>query len=554
MFKRISSLFLCSFLVINLALSSLFSVSVYAENKPKTLWDCLQFYPTYIIDSAAWLRGWVEGNGTHLMDVFKYNAQTLNEWHEAESWEDFCKGIEINETEDENGNTIYNFPANYVSIINATISQLKDEYDEDRPYRYFRTFAPSDIQGQGFAKMAQFEKYRSLIEKYTSGEYESCIVYSWTPTNKVKNEKFFCVLIVPFKTGQVSWLMGSNTSNYTVIPYVNWQSVYLSSGLVTEYIYFYIYDDPMIEITENLMKAGEYELANGALIDHPTKVLPYNLSYSNTYEYEAYNNNEHNWIKYNAQWNNVYNINYPNMMVYSSSHLSYKAFRSIDDLRNIDTNTYKPPYYIIDNDKFNNPPSGDVNISQDQIDNSIHYGDIDNSLTQYINENHYHYSGISEEALQAIIEMILRQFNNNPSPSPSPSPSPGSSSGTGGNLQNQIVIHNNNNNYWNIGGSSSENSVSGNDWNLGGFFGGAGSFLHALVEGIVNLIGALLDQLTALVELIADFFPRIIESIPTAMTDLLTAVFPFLPPEVGLAISLSVVLLLIAVFIKMFKS
>lgn len=544
MVKRLSILFLNAILVINLIFTSFFSIPVYAENKPKTLWDNLNFYPHYILDSCMWFRGWVDGNGTHLLDIFKENARTLDEWHESESWEDFCRGITIDESKDEEGKTVYNFPANYVSIINATVNQLKEEYDAAKPYTYIRSFAPSDIRGDLFGNMKEFEMYKGLVEQYTTGDYETCLVYSNVQQTSAGANYWF-IYCVPLKATENAFVMTNNLSSQRVYGYCNWYKIYGSNDKVDLYIQRGDGAQNKSGHTRDLaywhtIDVGESETITNMMND---QIIPY---------------------QYERCINNVWSSSYETIdrtldrtFLFSSSHNTYKAYRSIQDLKNVDSGTYSPGYYIIDNDKFNTAPNGPVSISQDEIDNSIHYGDIDNSVHQYINENNYYYSGISEETLQAIIQMIINQFKNQPTPvnptPTNPTPSDPIYIGGGGGISSNIIIHNNNNNYWTIGGSASDNSVSGNGWNLGGFFGGASSFLHAFVEGLLNLIGTLLGQLESLMTLISEFIPRIVEAIPSAMTELMTAVFPFLPEEVGLAISLSVVLLLVSVVIKMFR-
>lgn len=452
------------------------------------------------------------GTNTEIEQKFRQTTADYQLFKAYGNYEDYAWCTITKKEDDETGAISYEVSDELANVMIQVSNIWKQEEDEKVRYQYFKPFVLTDVNASMFSSLAEFNNFNDVINNYFQ-EFSGVFVYYRT---SITPHKIYCY---PCNVHELGFYNpGYGADSCMLIASKDWIALKNIS--------------PKIQIQQFDLPDGK----KGASFDIDSYANlggVYSLG-SRIGQYKA---------------NDVYGL-------FVQNRETFKVYTTLQDLKEADSNTVKPSYYIINNDT---PGSyvGPVTISQDEIDNSIHYGDIDNSLTQYINENHYNYSGISEETLQAIIQMIINQFKNQPTPvnptPTNPTPSDPIYIGGGGGISSNIIIHNNNNNYWTIGGSASDNSVSGNGWNLGGFFGGASSFLHAFVEGLLNLIGTLLGQLESLMTLISEFIPRIVEAIPTAMTDLMAAVFPFLPEEVGLAISLSVVLLLVSVVIKMFR-
>ena len=88
----------------------------------------------------------------------------------------------------------------------------------------------------------------------------------------------------------------------------------------------------------------------------------------------------------------------------------------------------------------------------------------------------------------------------------------------------------------------------------------SGGWLDTLLNGIGNIGDAIMSIISKFIEILSEIFTfftetllEAIDIIPTNFIDFLSAFFPFIPEEWITAVSLLLVLLLIGVFIKMFK-
>ena len=106
------------------------------------------------------------------------------------------------------------------------------------------------------------------------------------------------------------------------------------------------------------------------------------------------------------------------------------------------------------------------------------------------------------------------------------------------------------------GGSNIDISVSGNDTDddsggigLSGLLDGIGGFF----DGVFAIVGKLLEYIGKALTLFSDTIANLISVIPSGVSNLMTALFPFIPKEWVYAIELSLVLSVVAIVIGIFK-
>lgn len=185
---------------------------------------------------------------------------------------------------------------------------------------------------------------------------------------------------------------------------------------------------------------------------------------------------------------------------------SLRLFKSEEAMKNFSVGNL--PYYTSSAfGSYNTAGDNSCVLTESQLANSSLYGDVQN----YIVENGVSNS-ISEEALIQIVDMLLNAQVNGGSGS---SDSGSSSSGTG----------------------------------LSGFLDG----LSGLGDGILSIFGKLLEYIGKALELITTTIDDILTVIPTNITNILTALFPFIPEEWITAITLSLVLAVVYGIVKLIR-
>ena len=161
-------------------------------------------------------------------------------------------------------------------------------------------------------------------------------------------------------------------------------------------------------------------------------------------------------------------------------------------------------------------------ITQSQIDNSVTYGDIDQSVTNIIINN----GGITEEQLQRIIDAIL--------------------AGKGGGSDPVTPVD----------PIDPVNPVDPTDpwvppsFDFTGLLKGLMNLLAAIFGLISNLIGYVAELTAELVTSLNAVIDNIKALINQGVIGLLTALFPFLPPEITGLLSLTFLLISIISIIK----
>lgn len=125
--------------------------------------------------------------------------------------------------------------------------------------------------------------------------------------------------------------------------------------------------------------------------------------------------------------------------------------------------------------------------------------------------------------------------------------------------QTEITEYNTNyNNYYGSGsgsgGSGSGSGSSGSDTDSSGsFLDSILNFLDKIGTFLGAMLGKLLDILTQLLSLFGDVLLDVIDVIPSGVVEFLTVLFPMVPPEWITIISFGLILMLIGIFIKIFK-
>lgn len=189
-----------------------------------------------------------------------------------------------------------------------------------------------------------------------------------------------------------------------------------------------------------------------------------------------------------------------------------RVYKTVDDMKTYSVG--QRPYYVTS--QYTNYNTGDDNtctISDSQLENSSVYGDVYN----YINNNYDNPDALTEDELRQILDEYFGRYNP---PSGTDNPS-GGGSGSGSS-----------------GGSGLSDFLSG---------------LGSLGDGILSILGKLLEYIGKAVDLLSGTVTKIIDVIPNNITNLIGALFPFIPEEWLVAVELSLVLAVIAGVIKIFK-
>ena len=227
---------------------------------------------------------------------------------------------------------------------------------------------------------------------------------------------------------------------------------------------------------------------------------------------------------YNNDSSYYYIKNYNFVQTFSgSSNTSYWLVENISHCHRVydSVETYKQyslgqrPYYVTDAfSNYNSTIDNSTTITQTEIDNSVTYGDVYN----YITNNYENPDGLSEDELRAILAEYLASINNN------------GGSGSGGGS----------------GGSDNGGSSGGG---LGSFLGGLGS----IGDAILSILGKLLEYIGKALELLTGTVTKVLDLIPSNITNLLLGLFPFIPQEWVTAIELSLVLGVVLAVVGAFK-
>lgn len=247
----------------------------------------------------------------------------------------------------------------------------------------------------------------------------------------------------------------------------------------------------------------------------------WNKTYVKTSYHSFYNNEltQSDGVKYlSLEWNNSFTP------VGNSKQLSFvcsldgdyiKVFKTLDAFKDYNAGYqpfYTSPQYIAYDSSIDNSVTvkGDYFLGCNwESNNNTYYNNISNTVI-----NNYS-DGISEEQLNAIIEKILAEIRKN--------------GGNGGNNS----------------GSGSGSSGGG----LSGFLSGLGSIGDALL----SILGKLMEYVGKAIELFSDTIVKVIDIIPKKFTELLTALFPFIPEEFLIAIQLMLALGVVLAILKAVK-
>lgn len=150
-------------------------------------------------------------------------------------------------------------------------------------------------------------------------------------------------------------------------------------------------------------------------------------------------------------------------------------------------------------------------LSESDLSNGSVYGDVYN----YIINNYDNPDGLTEDELRDILDDY---FNN-----------------SGG------------------GSGSSGNDSGGNSGSSGSGFLGFLDGLGSLGDAILGILGKLIEYIGKAIDLIVNGLTDIIDKIPKNVTNLIAAMFPFLPEEFFTAIELALILGVVCIVIKIFK-
>lgn len=224
-------------------------------------------------------------------------------------------------------------------------------------------------------------------------------------------------------------------------------------------------------------------------------------NYSNTFSISFVNSYR------NPMDNNSYSRPF---VAVSKTPRTYRVYKSIDDYKAYSIGTR--PYYVTENfTNYDSTIDNSTTITQTEIDNSVTYGDVYN----YITNNYDNPDGLSEDELRAILAEYLTQINNN-----------------------------------NSGGSGSGSDDSGSSGGgLLDFLSGLGSIGDALL----SILGKLLEYIGKALELLTGTVTKVLDLIPSNITNLLLGLFPFIPQEWVTAIELSLVLGVVLAVVGAFK-
>lgn len=191
--------------------------------------------------------------------------------------------------------------------------------------------------------------------------------------------------------------------------------------------------------------------------------------------------------------------------IFTSTPRQIRVYKTVDDMKSysVGQRTYyaTSQYYNYDASKDNT-----CNISDSQLNNSSVYGDV----TNIIINNYTDPDGLTEDELRDILDDY---FDDND----------GSDGGSG--------------------------SGSGSGSGLGDLLDGIGSIGNV----IMSILGKLLEYVGKALDLVGNTVTKVIDIIPQNITNLLGALFPFLPEEWLTAIELSLVLAVVVGIVGIFK-
>lgn len=178
--------------------------------------------------------------------------------------------------------------------------------------------------------------------------------------------------------------------------------------------------------------------------------------------------------------------------------------------------------------KFGNYQSGNtIKITGDTLTN---FNNTYNIVNSTVNNHYDNGSGFTDGQIQEIIDAIVEAIGDS-----------GGGSGGGGNDGN--------------GSGGGNGTVSGGD-SGGGSGGGLSGFLDGLgklLDGVLAVVGKLLEYVGKFIDLFSDTIARVVEIIPKAFSVFLEEVFPFMPQEFFTAIELAIVLGIVIMIINAFR-
>jgi len=222
----------------------------------------------------------------------------------------------------------------------------------------------------------------------------------------------------------------------------------------------------------------------------------------------------YNEIPYIPEGYNSYviNLGLGNQYMITQGGQSIRMYNTFSDLKQY-TVGQRP--YLAGEQFYNYDASVDnsTTITQTTLDNSITYGDLYN----YITNNYDNPDGLSESQLADILGQYLVQNSGN-----------GNNSGSGNN---------------------SGNSGTSGGTGLSGLLSGLGS----IGDGLLAIIGKLLEYVGKAIELLSGTITKVIDLIPSNITNLFSALFPFVPEEWKVGIELGIVLGVIVGIVCIFK-
>lgn len=196
--------------------------------------------------------------------------------------------------------------------------------------------------------------------------------------------------------------------------------------------------------------------------------------------------------------------------IFTTDGRDIRIYKTLEDFKNYSVGTR--PYYITD--KFQDYDiNGDNSciVTESDLSNGSVYGDVYN----YIINNYDNPDSLTEDELRDILNDYLGQ---------------GSGTGNG----------NGNNN-----GTGNSGSGSG----LSGFLSGLGS----IGDAILSILGKLLEYVGKAIELLSGTVTKVIDLIPSNITNLFGALFPFIPEEWKTGIELSIAIGVIVGIVCIFK-
>ena len=382
------------------------------------------------------------------------------------------------------------------------MDEYKADLDSQKAYHYENTYAPTFLKGSWFNEASQYNNALNYLKEIC--KKHDYILLQVAGGNGYPYMDFYIYGLSVSQCGFVGNNVCINwepTNNYNNLDKARLLDVYYYNIIDNEKYHFSSFkdfSDHCDSISTYLRGKGSNTIFLNAYKDAVGLELWFDINTLKTVNYQG----------------SGFGTSWPYLLTLNSQKV--KVFSSLQDLKDYQANTVTYPYYMV------TPTCSGNTITQSQIDNSVTYGDIDQSVTNIIINN----GGITEEQLQRIIDAIL--------------------AGKGGGSDPVTPVD----------PTDPVNPVDPTDpwvppsFDFTGLLKGLMNLLAAIFGLISNLIGYVAELTAELVTSLNAVIDNIKALINQGVIGLLTALFPFLPPEITGLLSLTFLLISIISIIK----